>query len=308
MRTDRTGVCVKCALRFARGSACPTCGTDDVFDVSTPKGRAAVSRALVRRGGRRFFGPEVPATRCLGIFVFGLVAVPVGLGVALAALDLDETEQVLFVMAIALGVPALVMLAASVRRGIGSLVHGRRTSKKETLLAKVFPPPSGIRLELARDAPPEADGRKRMRGVLRVDEPVRAPSTGLPCGAFRIVGEGPSGPIDDAATGAIFLETETGNVPLEVHAVMVDIEPTSNPSSLRLDKHVFGFFERKGILLGVGVLETCEVVLSDGDRVEVEGKVVEGTKANGYRGVDVTETLSGDASSPLVIRRDDSGG
>lgn len=319
MRTDRTLVCAPCRLRFARAAErCPTCGAEglDLRDPgacaravtlleAAPRRRSEPMRAL--RAGWRVAGAggqwlfrrlfERPVDKRLSrVFlvpaVLGGVAqfaafLKLGIGAAVILGLLGMVSTLMF--AVMFAATLYAMLFALVYLPIATLLAVLRGL--ELLVLRVIGRPSGpVPLQLAPLPPPRVD--ERVRGRVRCAAPTRSPG-GVVCVAWRVVGQGPSGPIDDAGGVGFELDGADGAVLVEIaEGATIDVAVTGAAGSPQLP----------AISVGAGATSVCEGVIRVGDEVEVGGPCDVDTESAGYRGVTYRRRYhERPGGAPLVI-------
>ena len=133
-------------------------------------------------------------------------------------------------------------------------------------------------------------------------ETLVAPISGSPCLAWRLVGTGPAGAIDDSDFVPFELVSDDGRVRVSADAAAVDLaalgrEHTKLPGPALLE------LSRRWTFPGHGRVRVREAVLRSGDRVEVRGARVEMLRSEGYRGQTAQIALSDAGDVALVIRK-----
>ncbi len=156
--------------------------------------------------------------------------------------------------------------------------------------------------------PPEpapAADRGVARGLVRVVTSVTSPLSNTPCAAFRIVGTGPTGALDEALAGTFDVLVD-GAPPIRVEAdpATVDLPLPADPP---VERHaargpLARFMRERGACPHLGSLTIAETLLRDGDVVEVNGTPQQEMRPGaGYRDA-VGTVLRDHPGSPLVIR------
>jgi hypothetical protein len=247
-------------LRFGRQASCPRCG-GEVLDLGGESGQLA--RRTSRKTLAARFWSLVP-TPSSG---FGLVGVPFIIIYVLFVYMEDLPER-----------PARWL--------------ARRRSKTHSRVAV-----------MSLQEPEEAndDGeRVEVEGHVEIVEPIRAPVSGEPCAAFRIVGRCGRDPVDDGCVGsfevvgddgerAVIRGTEgTLDVPVEE---AVDVVP---------DDALSEYLRQRG-LQWEGSVTLAEGIVRDGDRIVVEGVATSRSRAEGYRGTTTVLEMVDVEGSPLWI-------
>ncbi|HZS35516.1 MAG TPA: hypothetical protein VFF06_01750 [Polyangia bacterium] len=163
-----------------------------------------------------------------------------------------------------------------------------------------------IAIQLAPD--PQIDPtlkRATVRGKVRATEPVTSPLSGLACAAFRLLGAGPSGPIDDAGGGAFEVVTDDGAGPVRVDArhASLALESFGKRVTLRPKGKLLDYLRARAAALTPGEVHVEEALLRNGDEVIVEGTCAETPEALGYRDTTTARLFKELDGSPLIIRR-----
>ena len=268
VRTDRTQLCAMCGIRMSQ-PRCPQCGRELVFDLMLPQRRAWGLENARRRQRRRG-----------GVFwTWQLVVVPaVTLWIAWAT---PGSRFPFFAWWVLAGIPVWA--------------SERRRPKFPQL--RLPPPP---RLDPAAE-------RISVEGVVRVTRPCRAPLSGRACAAFRVVGAGPTGPIDDAGVGAFeVLTSDRGVVSVDTSAATVALPVFGPPTPIAAPPpaELREFLAVRGAMPERGVVRLAEAVLSDGDRARVTGTAEQLAARLEYRDGYVP-VLRERPGSPLIIERTD---
>ncbi len=306
MRTDRTTICAACALRLPSGASCPRCGGTDLYDMTRPRARSAALAALrrwARPAGLRRLGDGLER------LVLGYLRYGVGTVCALAAvvglLLEGSLGAALTAAVLALGVQVMVF-------GTGALLFGL-CNLLWTVFGWLVSAVRGASGEKARHGrfrllpgdPPElpAVRTERVRGRVRVAEPVPSPLGHEPCAAFRLVGEGPFGPVDDAGGTTFEVAGEEGGARVVLGSGAVEVDVPETPRIVRPDRDLERFLAERGLYPDRGPVRLAESVLRDGDLVEVEGQAEEVTAVDGYRDARRVRVFRDKPGAPLVIRK-----
>lgn len=143
------------------------------------------------------------------------------------------------------------------------------------------------------------------RGVIRLLAPASSPLSHTPCAVFRIVGEGPLGPIDDGGGVAFEVVAEDGEVfRVDPHPACVELDVADAPAPvIRPDDDLARFLTRRGVFPERGPVRLREAVLMDGDPVSILGVVEPLREEDGYRESRTVRLIRERPGAPLVIRR-----
>jgi hypothetical protein len=258
MRTDRTYVCTDCRIRCWPVRRCPGCGET----------RALSDLAKVPDAIARSVEPPPPpaAPRDRSILVGLGVSTTIGgvaLGLALMSLAVAE-------VAIMIGLPLIVA---------GSLRLPRRARAVIVDRGAPFVP---LECPVVRDA--MLEGRREVRGVVRARGRLVAPLSGRECIAYRLVGEGRHGLLDDALGGRFEVVLSDGSsVEVDGSVGTFDLPISEEPlrSLETTSPELDAWLAARGADRTVRVRES---ILEGGDLVEV---------------IDVLADLPG---SPLIVR------
>jgi len=143
-----------------------------------------------------------------------------------------------------------------------------------------------------------------LAGQVRAETLLRSPLAHSDCVAYRIVGRGPMGPIDEGAGCAFQLELDDGAMlRVETNPSSIDVVVSDEARALRPDAELSRFLEARGAFPERGPLHLAEGVIRDGDRVVVEGTMVDVRADDGYRGRRVERTVRETEHTALTIRR-----
>nr|MDQ3037870.1 hypothetical protein [Myxococcota bacterium] len=144
------------------------------------------------------------------------------------------------------------------------------------------------------------------QGRVRARATLVAPLSGRPCVAWRLVGEGPHGPIDDARAVPFMLTGEGGEADVEVDATIASIElavPVAEPVQLRdPSAELAAWLRARGADPAVAPIFLREAILEEGAEIEVIGTSSRQTRADGYRGSSTRDVLADLPGSPLIVR------
>lgn len=213
----------------------------------------------------------------------------VGAGITAAILTASALVALLGVAAVAFGLGHLLCRAGA---GLVMLLRGNGERAHEAL-----------RLVPGDPEPLPPVRTVRLRGRVRVTEPIPSPLAHAPCAAFRLVGEGPLGPVDDAGGTSFELTTEGGPVRVELGRGSVDVPVEAVARTVRPDRSLARFLEERGIYPDRGPVRLAEGLLRDGDVVEVEGQLDSELASDGYRGTHRIRVLREHPGAPLRVRK-----
>lgn len=295
MRTDATRFCPRCLRRFGGGDRCPGCDAIPLgLETASARRRAL---ALLARGPLRrpSLGPDWPLTLTQLWFRRGLLPLAVLGGVAGAV---GRAGWVIgFGAAFALQLALLALLVAS----YFSYVWLRG------LLGDALPRPSTARLELLPPGERRSATEASVRGRVLGPSSLRSPLEHRPCVAYRLVGAGPVGAVDDADACAFDLELDDGEVVhVEAPPCSVDIDVQAPPRTVRPSPELTLFLERRGVFPERGPLELAEATLREGDLITVRGERKETLEAGGYRQQGARVILLESHRTRLTLRRTES--
>ncbi len=259
-RTDRTSLCVPCALRTSPGVPCPRCGEIGLMDLRKEGGRAppaALGQPRRAAALERGLGRALTATTWSGlcsILLVSLLGAP-GLGVLAAGVLVIVHLVLLFILFFAYGL----------------LKHAR--------LSERDPQPSIMLADEASSPKPmtTVEGRVHLVG------PITSLLGHRPCGAYRLFGEGPMGPIDDGAGGRFEVHGPHGIARVDASRATLDL-PIAKPAlTIRLDAALRRFLDARGVYTSLGPVRLSEATLQEGDMVEVSGVAHPRTEAGALR-------------------------
>ncbi len=297
MRTDRTWVCVACALRCC-DTTCPRCGARYNYDLRDPRAAEQIARRAFRAGpearraerlshGLAWYQTKHNLVQYLLPAIFTL-----GFAVALLGKHFWYVPKLLLAGYVVCWIVLAVVIAVA------------RTAlevKRDALAAR------GVRsfgLAPARE-PASSFKRATVRGRVRCAHPLTAPITRRACVAFRLLGHAPFGPVDDARLAPFEVVTDEGPVQLEGTAATVALENFGKPLTLKLkDQPIVDFLQPRGLCLAAGEATLEEAILRVGDEVIIEGSFDEIAQPDGYRGTaSVLRVFKDIPGSPLIIKR-----
>lgn len=306
MRTNRTSLCASCAARLPATDHCPRCGGHDLFDLQRASARRKALAALRRQRLGRAEPIRLGETLSAWYIKYGLVLLT-ALGAYVGWRWADGSVLTAFVVGLAtlwgavaaffVAAGAYSLVALVMRAVIGSVLWAVRRMDPERR--------SGIPWLIASDEQellPE-HGLSELRGTVRVLEPLTSPVQQTPCAAFRLVGHGPLGEIDDAGATPFELETEDGErVRVEPDPAWVALEVEERAQPVQLDDRLRRFLEQRGLFPERGEVRVAEAVLRDGDPVVVEG-ALETSRGRGAASTGRVKVLREREGAPLVLRR-----
>jgi hypothetical protein len=251
--TTMVCACAECAVRFAPLPRCPRCGTPAVYDLREPKARSELVRLLYRSGA--------PRDRSHALGGGAVVTASGGVMAALLALGSDLGN------AIGGGLLALVAgvaLYATVG-GIAKLIIDDRKLDRVPYSIK-----RAARLHpIALRGGGEGE-RVEGIGVIRVLRSVTAPLSGRRCAAYRIVGEGPSGVIDDAEIGELEIVGTWGCARID-GAGLIGLAVDDTPERAPVGPELEAFLRARGVCPSDAEAYLAEALVLEGDRVSVRG-------------------------------------
>ncbi|MBI2894493.1 MAG: hypothetical protein HYY06_13155 [Deltaproteobacteria bacterium] len=152
-------------------------------------------------------------------------------------------------------------------------------------------------------SPAPGSERARVCGAVRALSTAPSPLSGAECVAFRLVGSGPSGHVDDSGMGSFEVVVDgSETIAVESGSAVVDV-PAGRPAQVQdLPAALAEFLEHRGVLLSPGPISVAEGLVRDGDHVEIEGIATADVRPDGYRGVARRTLLRGNPEAPLIIR------
>ncbi len=281
-------------------TACPRCGRTRLFDLRTTSGRA---NALVALAKRLKGGPSRLEKAAISWGKW-IIVVPT-LAASFVTYVLTGSGSAAFAAAALafLGLWALALTCFAVYGLVGLLYAIAR------FIAMLFGAPGPRdpdcelpRLLLAEPSTVEAS-QDRFVGRVRLLEPTSSPLARRACAAYRVVGEGPLGPVDDGGgtTFDIVGDGETARVVLG--SATLDIPVSSAPVTVRPDDELTRFLEQRGIFPERGPVRLAEGVVEEGDRVEVVGRPRRMVASDGYRGQKELRVFTEGQDVPLLVRK-----
>ncbi len=318
MRTDATRFCPYCVVRFGRAERCPRCDLR-AFDLSKLAGRREALTALTRGSlGREM--PQALPLRLISLwlkwgflpvcalgFVVGLIyrvelggghgvggalglRGGAGVGSGLGTAGMAALAQFALMLALLALYFSSIWLRSLLRLG------GRRQGASAR--------DEGLRDRMQLVAPTEGLGPSlTLEGVVRAEATLSSPLAHETCVAYRLLGRGPVGVVDDAAASSFILETDDGvSTRVEASRCTLDVPVVDPPRVLRPDRALTRFLEHRGVFPERGPLQLAEALLRDGDRVIVEGAASQAEQADGYRDRRELRVLRETPQTPLRIR------
>lgn len=306
MRTDRTTLCADCAVRFPAADLCPRCGGTDLFDLTRPKARREAWHAVQHPRHHRA-SPTWGERLASAYIKYGIFLVTVA--GTLLGWRTGRTWVTAFVFGIGAFWTALALFfvgggityfLALLARILFALAKG---AVSEVTDRTSFAPRRHI-VAIDDQEGLAAPDVHEVRGRVRVLESVRSPLHRRECVAWRVVGDGPVGDVDDARAVPFDVVTDDGEViRIEPAPASVAIEPESAPQQATPDRELSKFLEMRGVYPERGPVHLAEAVLEDGARVAAEGSL-EGEDIGGAKASSrPTRVLRERPGAPLVIRR-----
>ncbi|NOY91850.1 MAG: hypothetical protein GXP55_11690 [Deltaproteobacteria bacterium] len=306
VRTDATRFCPHCVVRFGRSQRCPRCD-HPAFELDTRARRRDALKALARgslgREVSRKVDRELHPLRLVSLWLnWGFLPV-CALGFLLGLLEVHTLRSgvggagMAALAQIGLMLTLLALYFSSVWvRSWGPWARGLAGART-----------AGLRERMQLVAPTEEQGPSLvLEGVVRAEATLSSPLAHQACVAYRLVGHGPVGVVNDAAGSSFMLETDDGvTTRVEASRCTLDVPVVDSPRVLRPDRALTRFLERRGVFPERGPLQLAEALLRDGDRVTVEGAATEAEQANGYRDRRALRVLRETSETPLRIRRAD---
>jgi hypothetical protein len=265
--TTMVVACAACAVRFAPAARCPRCGSAAVQDLRRADERRAFLTAYYSRALRppRF----VPGPRAVAV---GTAAATIGFIVHL----LLGGSGLIDALAGGALVGTIIFLFAYQASRIA------RDSVSDALWNRKAPA-----LELVPGTPQLEGPEIAVRGRVHVVKPATSPVGGRRCAAWRIIGTGLSGAVDDAGVGTFELRGEDGAVRArcETESAFVDVPVTGEPAEVRLTPELTEVLRARGAVPSRATsVRLAEAVIDEGDEVEVAGPVETAIVSDGLRG------------------------
>jgi hypothetical protein len=275
MRTDQSRFCAACCQRFAAElDRCPTCDGDVTYDLTTIDGRKKAVRELrwlTQRQARsldRLLAPSLRRGAVTALLITGLLMV--------------------------IRMPALAAALLALALLVWALLYIRR-ARLETVhytIALAEPPPLL-----------EAHGMIEVTGTVRAREIIRAPISDDEVVAFRIVGDGPDGRVDDAAAVPFDVEDDEGErVRVDTDGAVVAIRVDEPRREVDPDGALYEFLHRRSPFRPKPGMSLAEGRLRDGDPVEIYGFEEREAVPAGYRDTDWVRVLRSGPDGALIIR------
>lgn len=278
MRTDRTFACTDCRIRCWPVRRCPACGET----------RALVD--LEQDAAKILAPPTGTVGRADLATATGLAG---GAGLTVAAAAAAKGMLALAEIGLAIGLPLAVSAFLLWPRDRAKLAT--KPDAPELRYRALESPVVRATAERVSE-----HGRVRARGTLA------APISGRPCVAWRLVGEGPRGTIDDARGVPFTLVADDGEPEVEIDATIASIDlPLSDAEPIVLrdpDAELAAWLRARGADPAAGEVTLREAILEEGAAIEVIGTSHRETRADGYRGSSTREVLSDLPGSPLIVR------
>ena len=292
MRTDRTYGCHACGARFWASSRCPRCG-GSAHVIAEVELAPLVPRVEVEQ--RALWRPVLISAATGKKLLVVLGAQTVGsVYLAWLATDMPETSDLAALSALVSVSSITAVLVLLIVQAAAPWAHrlaARAASARRPASARPHPNPV-VRASAAR---------RTWTGAVRAREPVVAPLSGERCVAYRLVGLGPRGAIDDACAAVLDVVLDDGAT-LEVDAQLatIDIEPPTAISEWSAP--ATEWLRARGVAEG-DPLHVREAVLRDGERVTVSGVPEDAVRGTGLRGSERVVVVRDRAGAPLVIAR-----
>lgn len=302
VRTDRTTLCATCAVRLPKSDHCPTCDGALLFDLTRERSR---QDALIALGKRAAEEEKHTWIGKVSSFYLRYVMTAVALLVFFEGFRHSDNAIAAFLLAmgalwvqLSLGfaIYAVIHLGDTAAKHLGARLGHRRRAPERL-------PRIGTRDDRDARATTEVG---TIRGRVRVTTSMKSPLSHVPVAAFRLVGEGPLGSIDDAGGTSFEVVPESGaaaRVDLDHGAVDLVVDDT--PRVVRPDAGLKRFLAERGVFPDLGAIRLAEAVLRDGDEVVVEGPFEEVSGSDGYRGARTRKVFRERDGAPLVVRRAD---
>lgn len=303
MRTDRTTLCAHCAVRFPSADRCPRCGGTELFELTRPRARRRALRAIRRPRSRRT--PRHWPQRLVSLYLrYGIVLLTaVG---ALLGWRLGGTWITSFIFGLAafwialalffVGGALLYLLGSMGRLASGAVRAGARLASPAARRTRRRILTIDDQELLASPEVRELRGRVRQTGTT-----LRSPLGQVDCVAWRLVGSGPVGDVDDARAVAFDVVGEDGSVVrVEPSPATLAVEVEGPPSEVEPPAALADFLAERGVYPERGPVRLAEAVLEEGARVVVEGNLEAGAAPDGSQPAPVMRERPG---APLVIRR-----
>jgi hypothetical protein len=297
MRDDQTALCVRCGLRQEQTERCLRCGraTRDLRDPEHRAVNLAVWRErFVASRSRALYRSAPSAKSSLVGFVSAGGLVGAGMmcfGVAELVIEIIVFAVSLFLVALAIG---LAWHRLSPRTLVGAKDRPLLDAQVELLAKK-----RAAALEL-RTPPMPVDATDTVEGrvvATRLETPPFGDKAGV---AWRVVGDGPGGRIDEGRVIEFDLETDGGElVRVDVAGSALAALDAAEPHAVELSKEQAEYLDARGLQSALGPVELGITVLAPGDRAIVAGRFEERAAADGYRGTRLARWLTG---RPIVVR------
>jgi hypothetical protein len=304
VRTDLTTLCPRCVARIPKAKRCARCGETKLFDLADAGQR---NRALARIGRATRLGSRASSfveRALLGYLRWG-VATVTGLAFLVELVISGSTS-------LAVTFALLAFIAQAVLAGAGFAVFGvysllfdavswfytrARMGRDDERLAAL------PRILVAEPLALPPTNRERAIGRVRVAEPIDSLLRHEPCAAFRLIGEGPRGAVDDAGGTDFDVVSEDGIARVILGDARIDLPIDSTPATVRPDAALRAFLDARGIFPDRGPVRLAEGALREGDWVEIEGRARGVTESDGYRGAVHVRVFEETAGAPLSIRK-----
>lgn len=254
---------------------CPSCGATS-YDLTTVDGRKDAA-AKLRDLWRRSTQPVQPIK---------VAAVVGATGLVLAAVA---------------AAPVVGMAAAALGIFGWAMIKAKRRPPVDTGDFPMFQ----IDVRVPKLLPARLSERTTFRGTVRMRKGIAAPLGGDEVVAFRIHGSTPDGPIDEGGAGLFEVEgADDHPVFVDGTAAMVDLAP-GEMFDVELTKSLADYLHQRSPFRPKPPILLAEVLLRDGDEVEIVGSFTERAAPGGYRDGAWQKVMTGTPESPLLIRTPD---
>jgi hypothetical protein len=244
--TALLAACEDCRARFARRACCPRCGSWAVFDLGDPLHR--------------------PRTMSLDP---DRLALPFGTFVGIVVGFASATYMAIaWAVWMGLGAGALAMCGYVLKIALDE----RRRTSLETY----------DRLEPFAILPPPSGEVVRWIGRVHVPRPIESVVGRVRCAAFRVRGEGPSGPLDDVRATDFELRGPGVHAIIRGKHLLLELPVTRAHARVMIDQPLEDFLLCRATRAGA-VIDVAEAALVEGDLVEVHGVIRRAWRGHAFR-------------------------